>query len=118
MWDTTPSVVLLKQREWWGDPSMDIEVSLQIKLRFEEGKKVSVGNIATKIKDLGLECKAAEAVIHKIDEIMVIRCCGEKYHRLNGNNKCQRMGSVRRHPCTSVGKLNVKLHRVKDKKNG
>lgn len=43
---------------------------------------------------------------------------GEKYHRLNGNNKCQRMGTVRRHPCTSVGKLNVKLHRVKDKENG
>jgi hypothetical protein len=96
---------------------MDIEVSLQISLRFEEGKKVSVGNIATKIRDLGLEHKATEAVIHKIDELMVIRCCGEKYNRLNGNNKCQRAGTVCRHPCTSVGRLNLKLHRVKDKKS-
>jgi polysaccharide deacetylase 2 family uncharacterized protein YibQ len=61
----------------WGDPGVYIESSLQINLRFEKGKKVSVGNIAIKIGDLGRKQKATEAVIEKIDEIMADRCCGE-----------------------------------------
>jgi hypothetical protein len=50
----------MQQRYW---SQMGIEVSLQINLRFEEGKKVFVGNISTKIKDLGLEQKLIETFI-------------------------------------------------------
>jgi len=34
---------------------MDIIVSLQIKITFDGNKKVSVGNVATAVKGLGLE---------------------------------------------------------------
>ena len=37
------------------------------------------------------------------------------YARGNGKSRYQRAGSVERHPVTPVGKLNLKLHRVKDK---
>ncbi len=80
---------------------MDITVSLQIKIQFD-GK-------------LGLEQKVTEAVIHKADEELAEKYCGRTYARGNGNNRYQRAGTVKRHPKTSVGKLDLKLHRVKYK---
>jgi hypothetical protein len=40
------------------------------------------------------------------------------YTKDNGNNRYQRAGTVKRHPKTSVGKLNLELHRVMDKEEG
>jgi len=47
---------------------MDITISLQIKMKFDGNKKVSVGNVATVVKGLGLEQKVTEAMIQKADE--------------------------------------------------
>jgi transposase-like protein len=94
---------------------MDITVSLQIKILFDGNKKLSVGNVATAVKELGLEQKVTEAVIEKADEELIEKYCGGKYARGNCKNRYQRAGSVERHPVTSVGKLNLKLHRVRDK---
>ena len=97
---------------------MDITLSLKIKITFDGNKKVSVGNVATAVKGLGLEQKVTEAVIEKMDEELIEKYCGGKYARGNSKNRYQRAGSVERHPVTSVGKLNLKLHRVKDKEEG
>ena len=56
-----------------------------------------------------------EAVIERVDEELVEKYCGGKYARGNSKNRYQRAGSVERHPVTSVGRLNLKLHRVRDK---
>jgi len=97
---------------------MDITVSLQIKITFDGNKKVSVGNVATAVKGLGLEQKVTEAAIQKADEELIEKYCGRKYARGNGKNRYQRAGTVKRHPKTSVGELDLKLHRVKDKEEG
>lgn len=97
---------------------MDIIVSLQIKIQFDGNKKVSVGNVATAVKGLGLEQKVTEAVIQNADEELIEKYCGGMYARGNGNNRYQRAGTIKRHPKTSVGKLELKLHRVKDKEEG
>ena len=97
---------------------MDITLSLKIKITFDGNKKVSVGNVATAVKGLGLEQKVTEAVIERVDEELIEKYCGGKYARGNSKNRYQRAGSVERHPVTSVGKLNLKLHRVKDKEEG
>jgi len=94
---------------------MDITVSLQIKITFDGNKKVSVGNVATAVKGLGLEQKVTEAVIERVDEELIEKYCGGKYARGNSKKRYQRAGSVERHPVTSVGKLNLRLHRVRDK---
>ena len=94
---------------------MDITVSLQIKITFDRNKKVSVGNVATAVKGLGLEQKVTEAVIERVDEELIEKYCGGKYARGNSKKRYQRAGSVERHPVTSVGKLNLRLHRVRDK---
>jgi hypothetical protein len=62
-----------------------------------------------------LEQMVTEAVIEKADEELIEKYCGGKYARGNGKNRYQRAGSVERHPVTSVGKLNPRLHRVRDK---
>lgn len=69
------------------------------------------------MKGLGLEQKVTEAAIQKADEELIEKYCGGMYARGNGNgnNRYQRAGTVKRHPKTSVGKLDLKLHRVKDK---
>lgn len=95
---------------------MDITVSLQIKMPFEWDKKLSVGNVATAVKGLGLEQKVTEAIIQRADEELIENYCGCKYAKGNGKNRYQRAGSIERHPVTFVGKLNLKLHRVRDKK--
>jgi hypothetical protein len=56
---------------------MDITIYLQIKIQFDGNKKVSVGNVATAVKGLGLEQKVTEAAIHKADEELIEKCCGE-----------------------------------------
>jgi len=95
---------------------MDITVSLQIKITFDGNKKVSVGNVATAVKGLGLEQKVTEAVIERVDEELIEKYCGGKYARGNSKKRYQRAGSVERHPVTSVGKLNLRLHRVRERK--
>ena len=97
---------------------MDITVSLQIKITFDGNKKVSVGNVATAVKELGLEQKVTEAVIERVDEELIEKYCGGKYARGNSKKRYQRAGSVERHPVTSVGRLNLRLHRVRDKEEG
>ena len=57
----------------------EVEVSLQVKIGIPEDKRVTVGNIATAIKDLGIEPKIAEQIIQTIDEKEVEKHCGIKY---------------------------------------
>ncbi len=92
-----------------------IEVLLHVKIGILEDKKVTVGNIATAIKDLGIETKIAEQIIQTIDEKEVERHCGSKYSRCNGEQRYQRAGTSNREPVTSVGKLKIKLHKIKEK---
>ena len=57
------------------NPNGYYTVSLQIKIQLEGDKKVSVGNVATAVKGLGLEQKVTEAVIQKADEELVEKYC-------------------------------------------
>ena len=93
----------------------EVEVILHVKIGIPEDKRVTVGNIATAIKDLGIEPKIAEQIIQTIDEKEVERHCGTKYSRCNGEQRYQRAGTSNRNPVTAVGKLNIKLHKIKDK---
>ena len=91
-----------------------IAIPLQVRICFEDGKGVSIENIATAVKALELERKVAEAIIHRVDAELVERYCSEKHARGNGESRYQRAGSTGLHPVTSVGRLNLKLHKVKD----
>jgi len=91
-----------------------VEVSLHVDLKISEDKKVTLGNIATTIKGLGIEAKIAEQIIQAIDEQKVAGLCGNKYQRGNGGNSYQRGGTFDRYPVTAVGKLNLKLHKIVD----
>lgn len=91
-----------------------VEVSLRVNIEISEDKKVTLGNIATAIKDLGIESKIAEQIIQTIDEKEVEKLCGSKYQRGNGKNRHQRGGTCSRDPVTAIGKLNIKLHKVVD----
>jgi len=92
----------------------EIEVSLQVKIRIQDDKKVTVGNIATAIRNLGIEPKITEKIIQTIDENEVEKHCGPKYQRGNGENRYQRGGTSDREPVTAIGKLNITLHKVVD----
>jgi uncharacterized protein YlzI (FlbEa/FlbD family) len=91
-----------------------VEVSLHVNIEISEDKKVTLGNIATVIKGIGIESKIAEQIIQTIDEKEVERLCGSKYQRGNGENRYQRGGTCSRDPVTAIGKLNIKLHKVVD----
>jgi hypothetical protein len=91
-----------------------VEVSLHVNLEISEDKKVTLGNIATAIKGLGIESKITEQIIQTIDENEVEKLCGSKYLRGNGENRYRRGGTSEREPVTAVGKLNVILHKVVD----
>ena len=92
----------------------EIEVSLQVKIGIQEDKKVTVGNIATTIRNLKIEPRIAEQIIQTIDEKEVEKLCGGKYLRGNCENRYRRGGTSERGPVTAVGKLNVTLHKVVD----
>jgi hypothetical protein len=91
-----------------------VEVSLHVNIEISEDKKVTLGNIATAVKGLGIESKIAEQIVQTIDEKEVERLCGSKYQRGNGENRYQRGGTCSRDPVTAIGKLNIKLHKVVD----
>ena len=44
-----------------------MDITLSLKITFDGNKKVSVGNVATAVKGLGLEQKVTEAVIVPYD---------------------------------------------------
>jgi len=58
------------------NPNGYYRLSLQIKITFDGNKKVSVGNVATAVKGLGLEQKVTEAVIERVDEELIEKYCG------------------------------------------
>ncbi len=64
-----------------------VEVSLHVNIEISEDKKVTLGNISTAIKGLGIESKIAEQIIQTIDEKEVEKLCGNKYQRGNGENQ-------------------------------
>ena len=92
----------------------EIEVSLHVKIGIQEDKKVTIGNIATAIRNLKIEPRIAEQIIQTIDEREVEKLCGGKYLRGNGENHYRRGGTSERGPVTAVGKLNITLHKVVD----
>jgi hypothetical protein len=91
-----------------------VEVSLHVNIEISQDKKVTLGNIATAIKGLGIESKIAEQIIQTIDEKEVEKLCGCKYQRGNCENRYQRGGTCSRYPVTAIGKLNIKLHKLVD----
>ena len=91
-----------------------VEVLLHINIEISEDKKVTLGNIATSIKGLGIESKITEQIIQTIDEKEVEKLCGSKYLRGNCENRYRRVGTSEREPVTAVGILNVTLHKVVD----
>ena len=92
----------------------EVEVILHVKIGIPEDKRVTVGNIATAIKELGVEPRIAEQIIQAIDEKVVENHCGSKYDRGNSIQRYQRAGTSDREPVTSVGKLKIKLHKIRD----
>jgi len=90
-------------------------------LRFiavSEDKKITVGNIATAVKRLGIESKIVEEIVHAVDAEQVEKYCGDIHSRGNGNKRYQRAGTSGRNPVTSVGELSLWLHKVKDNETG
>lgn len=92
----------------------EIEVSLQVKIAIPQDKKVTVGNISTAVRELGIESKIAENIIQTIDENEVRNYCGKDYRRGNGQQRYQRAGTSNREFGTSAGTLEIKLHKIKD----
>lgn len=92
----------------------EIEVLLHVKIGIQEDKRVTVGNIATAIRNLKIEPLIAEQIIQAIDENEVEKHCGSRYERGNGDNRYQRGGTYDRNPVTAIGKLNVELHKIVD----
>jgi len=94
-----------------------IDIQLQLRIQILDDKKVTVGNIAQFVKSLALEARLTENMIQSIDEQRVVQYCGNRYLRGNGKNRYQRGGTTRKHPVTSVGRLNLVLHKVVDTEN-
>jgi hypothetical protein len=94
-----------------------IDIQLQLRIQILDDKKVTVGNIAQFVKSLAIEARLTENMIQSIDEQRMVQYCGERYIRGNGKNRYQRGGTTRNHPVTSVGRLNLVLHKVVDTQN-
>jgi hypothetical protein len=96
-------------------PSLhEIAVSLHIKIGILENKKITVGNIATAVKKCEIESTIVEKIINEIDSEQVEKYCGNIHLRGNGDKRFQRAGTCGKNPVTSVGRLNLNLHKVKD----
>ena len=93
---------------------MEIVTYLKTKICIPEDKKVTVGNIVSAVKSLQMEKRTVEEIIKAIDQDETEGICGKPNTRGNGKKQYQRAGTKNRHPVTSVGRLNLKLHRVKD----
>lgn len=89
-------------------------VSVQIKVSIPEDKKVTVGNLATTIHNMGIEKKVTEEVILNLSDKITSKYCGLKYTRGNGAERYQRAGTKCRHPVTCVGSLDLRLNRIRD----
>ena len=96
----------------------ETEVTLQVKIRISDDKKVTVGNLATAIRNLEIERRIRKEIITTTDENLVEIHCGSKYARGNGEQQYQRAGTSNREVITAVGKMNIKLHKVRDKESG
>ena len=92
----------------------EIITSLQIKISIPQDKKMTVGNIATAVKGMKIEQKVAEEIIKAIDKKETTRYAGKPNTRGNGEKRYQRAGTKNRHPITSIGRLSLKLHLLKD----
>lgn len=92
----------------------EIAISLQVKIQMPEDKKLTVGNVVTAIHSIGIEKMLAEEITHTIDKEKVEEYCGPANARGNGGKRYRRAGTKERHPVTSVGKLDLKLHQVVD----
>ncbi len=92
----------------------EIVALVQIKIRVPEDKKVTVGNVATSVHAMDIEKMIVEEIVHTMDEGMVEDYCGPGNARGKGGKRYRRAGTKERHPVTCVGRLDLKLHRVKD----
>jgi hypothetical protein len=71
----------------------EIKVTLQVNIAIPEDKKVTVGNIATSIRELEIESRITEQIIQTVDEKTVDELCSCKYARGNGEQQYQRAGT-------------------------
>lgn len=93
----------------------EIVASVQVRITIPKDKKVTVGNIASQIKTLKVEKHLVEEIIHTLDKEKVEEYCGPANARGNSEKRYERAGTKERHPVTSVGRLDLKLHWVEDK---
>ena len=89
-------------------------VSVQIKVSIPEDKKITIGNLATTIHNIGIEKKVTEEVILNLSDKITSEYCGQKYARGNGDERYQRAGTKCKHPVTCVGALDLRLNRIRD----
>jgi len=65
----------------------EIVVSVQVKMRISEDKKLTVGNMVSTMHSLGIEKMLAEDITHTIDKEKVEEYCGPANARGNGEKK-------------------------------
>ncbi|MBC8462780.1 transposase [Candidatus Bathyarchaeota archaeon] len=70
--------------------------------------------MTTAIKRLHLEKCVAEGLVHSIDESLVDAYCGSKHARGNGGKRYRRAGGTRRRPGTCLGRLDLRVSKVRD----
>lgn len=87
---------------------------MQIKIRIPEDKNLTVGNLATAVHNMNIPKMVTEEIIHTLDGEKTEEYCGPANARGNGGKRYRRAGTKQRHPKTSVGPLDLKLHVVKD----
>lgn len=96
----------------------EIALDVRISICIPENKKITVGNIAACVKESKIESNIAEQVIQFVDTEQVNKLCGVKNARGNKSNIYQRAGTTQRNPVTSVGELNLRIHKVKNTATG
>ena len=93
---------------------MEIIVPLQVKVCLPEDEVVPIEYLVNEIRNLKIEAKLVEQIINTADTEIVTKRCGEKYSKKTGNESYERAGTSIRKPITSVGRLNLKVNRVKN----
>jgi hypothetical protein len=87
---------------------------LCVEIDISENKKVPLSALSTAIKRMGIERRVAEAAVQAIDDSLVEGFCGPKHARGNGGRRYQRAGTARRRPGTCLGRLDLRIGKVRD----
>jgi transposase-like protein len=91
----------------------EIIVYLQLKIAIPEDKKVSVSSIAKAVDESDLDKHVLRQILEAIQEDEVLRLCGDKYAR-NQDSQWERAGTSNKTVGTKLGKIKIKLVKVRD----